>query len=107
MDIMERTHDGNDYRDFYDMPLERQQKLLDWIHDNLIKDVKLNPRHTSYSIKTFVRIGSKTDSWFSNGQMKGAMLEAGFKAGNTDDINWIFNVHEASLDWYDPHRWTV
>lgn len=103
----EQLEKDNDYRDFYKMPLERQQKLLDWIRNNLIKDIKLNPRHTSYSIKTFVNLGPDELSWFSNGEFKGAMLEAGFTYKNVDGINWIFNVHEDSLDWYDPHRCPV
>ncbi len=103
----EQLEKDNDYRDFYKMPLDRQKKLLDWIRNNLIKDIKLNPRHTSYSIKTFVDLGPDELSWFSNGEFKGAMLEAGFNYKNVDGINWIFNVHEASLDWYDSHRHPV
>ena len=97
----------NDYRDFYKLPQERQKKLLDWIDKNLMKDTKLNPRHTSYSIKTYINLGPGEPSYFSNGEMKGAMLEAGFTPGHTWDINWIFNVHEDSLDWYDPYRHSV
>lgn len=108
MDTIIRTTDGNDYRDFYDLPQERQQKLLDWIHSNLKKSPKLNPYRTSYGLKSFVCINnSVAESYFTNGQMKGGMIEAGFIAGNTDDINWIFNVDESSLDWYNPHMWRV
>lgn len=103
----EQLEKENDYHDFYKLPSDRQEKLLKWIRENLIKDVKLNPRHTSYSIKTFVDLGPGESSWFSNGEFKGAMLEAGFMYKAIDCVDWIFNVHEKSLDWYDPHRHSV
>ena len=103
MDIPE----GNDYRDFYKLPPERQQKLLDWIYANLRKSPRLNHRHTSYNIKSFVNLGPGESSYFTNGEMKGAMLEAGFRAGDTNLRNWIFNITEDSLPWYDPNRYSV
>ena len=103
----EQLEKDNDYHDFYKMPPDRQKKLLAWIDDNLMKDTKFNSRHTSYSIKTFVNLGAGENSYFTNGEFKGAMLEAGFSYKNVDGINWIFNVHEDSLDWYDPYRCPV
>ena len=104
MYTMAQVKKDNDYRHFYELPKDRQEKLLKWIRENLIKDTKFNHRHTSYSIKTFVDLGSDESSWFSNGEFKGAMLEAGFKYKAIDCADWIFNVHEASLDWYNPNR---
>lgn len=103
----EQMDAGSDYRDFYKLPPERQKKLLDWVNANLKKAPKINPRHTSYNIKSFVNLGPGENSYFTNGEMKGAMIEAGFEAGDLADRNWTFNVTEDSLPWYDPNRYSV
>lgn len=88
--------EGNDERDFYKMSPERQEILLDWIHTHLYPISTINYSHDSAAIRGLIHLGSPAESYFSNGEFKGAMLEAGFKVANRKAWNWHFNVSENS-----------
>lgn len=70
--------------------------FLEWIDRNLRPIVTFNARHTSYGLKHLVTFESDKDSYFTNGEFKGAMLQAGYKVRNKKTQNWVFNVSEQS-----------
>ena len=85
----------HDYPDnFEKLPGERQEQLLKWIDDNLLSRKTFNIRHTSYGLKHSVKLAG--DSYFDNGQFKGAMLKAGYKVKDATSLNWVFNVSDKS-----------
>lgn len=87
----------HDYPEVFDaLPVERQQKLLNWIAENLQPIQGFNSRHTSYGLKHCVEFDDGADSYFTNGEFKGAMLKAGYKVRNESALNWVFNVSERS-----------
>ena len=92
----EQWLEGNDPNDFYDLPPERQEELLDWIRTHLYPIHTINYAHDSSVIRGLIDLGSKEKSYFSNGQFKGAMLEAGFRPSSYKTLNWYFNVSENS-----------
>ncbi len=87
---------GNDERDFYEFSPERQDILLDWIRTHLYPIETINYNHDSAQIRGLIDLGSPMESYFSNGEFKGAMLEAGFKVANRKAWNWYFNISENS-----------
>ena len=80
---------------FYELPEKRQKFLLNWISENLRPIKTINTRHTSYGIKHWIEEEYECE-YFTNGEFKGAMLESGYKSGNTNSINWHFNISERS-----------
>ncbi len=82
--------------EFKQLPMERQAALLDWIEFNLIPIQSYNEKHTSYGIKHLIHLEEHENSYFTNGEFKGAMLEAGYRVKNMNSQNWIFNVSEKS-----------
>lgn len=87
---------GNDERDFYELSPERQEVLLNWIRAHLYPISTINYDHDSSVIRGLINLGPGEDSYFSNGQFKGAMLEAGFRCSSRKAWNWHFNVSENS-----------
>lgn len=86
----------HDYpEDFDKLPVERQNQLLFWISENLIPRKTFNTGYTSYGIKHLVKIPDH-DSYFTNGQFKGAMLKSGYQVKDKSDLNWVFNVSQKS-----------
>lgn len=87
----------HDYPEEFDaLPKERQALLLDWIDANLIKIQSYNTRHTSYGLKHLVHLKNCDNSYFTNGQFKGAMLKSGFSVKDPNALNWVFNVSQRS-----------
>lgn len=80
---------------FDELPKEQQDFLLKWIANNLRPIQTINKRHTSYNIKHWIE-EEYTDVYYSNGEFKGAMLEAGYKTNDPDTLNWCFNISELS-----------
>lgn len=76
---------------------ERQDHVLTWINKYLIKSNNKNNRHTSYGLKHIYDACYPEDRYLTNGEFKGAMLKAGFKAYETNNINWCYNIHERSI----------
>lgn len=87
----------DDYPDKFDeLPQERQDALLDWIASNLVPIQGFNTWHTSYGLKHLVHLGDGKDSYYTNGEFKGAMLKMGYRVQNTSELNWVFNVSQRS-----------
>ncbi|WP_053983764.1 hypothetical protein [Niameybacter massiliensis] len=83
----------NDPKLFNLLSENEKEILLKWIDDNFSPIQSFLTSKTSYGLKqTFDR----THFYVCNGVFKGAMLEAGYKVKNTDDINWIFNISKKS-----------
>jgi hypothetical protein len=65
-----------------------QAALLEWIR-LAIKPAKTIAPNTSYGIKhDFEWVGF----YISNGQLKGAMLTAGYVPGDPDELSWEFRI---------------
>src|SRR5215207_1419549 len=65
-----------------------QAALLEWTR-LAIKPAKTIAPNTSYGIKhDFESVGF----YISNGQLKGAMLTAGFAPDDSDELNWEFKI---------------
>jgi hypothetical protein len=73
---------------FERMTPAEQAALLKWIR-LAIKPAKTVAPNTSYGIKhDFESVGF----YISNGQLKGAMLTAGFAPVDSDELNWEFRI---------------
>lgn len=87
----------DDYPEKFDeLPQKRQDALLGWIESNLVPIQGFNTRHTSYGLKHLVHLGNSEDSYYTNGEFKGAMLKAGYRAQNPAELNWVFNISQRS-----------
>ena len=73
---------ADDSYEFEALPTERQELLLDWIRKNLNPIQSINPK--------------SENSYFTNGEFKGAMLKAGYRTENREAVNWTFNVSQRS-----------
>ena len=83
----------NDPAEFHSLNAYKREQLLN-LCNGLEKIGKINKNHSSYGLKhLFERHGG----YITNGMFKGAMLEAGFKVDNPNDINWCFNVSNRSV----------
>lgn len=76
----------NDPMEYFRLPIEMQNKLLDWIEENLKERETYNHKYSSYKIKHLMPF------YVTNGAFKGAMSVAGFKVYDYEKRNWIFNV---------------
>lgn len=82
---------------FYDLEESEQNVLLDWC-SGLKKVGSINMNHTSYRLKHIFE-NSENGFYIKNGQLKGAMILAGFDVKNTKMLNWNFNVSEMSINY--------
>lgn len=80
---------------FQELPEERRQFLLNWIANNLKPIQRINLNHHSYEMKHWVE-DEYPEEYFTNGEFKGAMLEAGYRVKDSSAQNWQFNVSEQS-----------
>ena len=87
----------NDPMAFDSLSPEKKEAVLDWIRYNLYDRETFNPDITSYGLKhIYEQVPGSTDRYLTNGQFKGAMLACGFRAKNTNEINWVFNISARS-----------
>ena len=87
----------NDYPEsFSKLPTVRKKELLDWIGINIIPRKTFNDRHSSYGLKHLVKLAPESNSYFTNGEFKGAMLKSGYTVKDISALNWIFNVSQKS-----------
>lgn len=70
--------------------------LQDWIAENIEPRESINKGCTSYGLKHFFE-ASENGFYLKNGMFKGAMLAAGYHAGDTTLKNWHFNVSQKSV----------
>lgn len=96
-------NDINQSEHFKELNQVKKNALLEFCYSiNKIKT--FNTRHTSYGLKhVFERkyrealSGTFESSYVTNGQFKGAMLEAGFDVKDKSQLNWHFNASEKSI----------
>lgn len=72
-----------------------QRCLLTIIRLFLEHDETINHEHTSYDLKNKAEV-LMPSGYVSHGAMKGAMLYCGYKAFDTANINWNFNISAGS-----------
>lgn len=100
-------NDINQPEHFKKLNQVKQKALLEFCYSiNKIKT--FNTRHSSYGLKHLferryreVLTGTFEGSYVTNGQFKGAMLEAGFEVKDKSQLNWHFNVSEKSIKQLD------
>lgn len=80
---------------FEKMSKTQQKALLKWINENLSPRKTINTNIRSYRLKHFFE-ESEGGFYMTNGEFKGAMLIAGYKINNPNDINWYFNISAKS-----------
>lgn len=80
---------------YYLLSKSQQNKLHDWIKKNLIPyEIKTyNKHHTSTQIKHAIPF------YVTNGEFKGAMLEAGFTPKEISKRNSIYKVSKKRCDY--------
>lgn len=87
---------ADDSCEFEALPAERQELLLGWIRKNLKPIQSINPKSGSGALKHLVQLDPGENSYFTNGEFKGAMLKAGYRTENREAVNWTFNVSQRS-----------
>jgi len=89
-DVAERERQANDPAAFQRLTPEEQSALVDWIRA-VLAPAKTVFRRNSYGMKhDFAR---EPDGFYIyNGAFKGAMLAAGFRPVDRDQVNWRFRV---------------
>ena len=84
------TNKTDDPYQFYETERTLQMRLLNWCFSlNTIKTINRN--ESSYTLKHIYE-NFMYGEYITNGQMKGAMLVAGFDVAYIDSNNWKFNV---------------
>lgn len=76
-------------------PLE-QTILIAWIFNILAPSKGINSDIDSYQIKHLFN-DSLLGFYISNGQLKGAMIIAGYNSKDMNNQNWHFNIKQASI----------
>lgn len=87
---------ANQENHFESLSSEKQEKLTAWCKANFNAVKTMNTQISSYDIKeTFCQ--SEEGFYVTNGQIKGAMVNAGFETKPTKDgINARFNISKTS-----------
>jgi len=85
----------NNPTDFNKLNSEEQSRLLNWISENLTPIKSFNENHNSYGLKHYFEADAN-GFYVTNGAFKGAMLKTQYKAKDTYDINWYYNISEKS-----------
>jgi len=83
-------HQGNHPSDFDTLTEPEQTALLYWIEHAISRAKKADDR-SSYGLKhDFEREGF----YITNGQFKGAMLQAGYSPKDANELNWTFPIRK-------------
>jgi hypothetical protein len=92
-EVAERERQANDPAAFQRLTPEEQSALVDWIRA-VLAPAKTVFRRNSYGMKhDFAR---EPDGFYIyNGAFKGAMLAAGFRPVDKEEVNWRFRVKPA------------
>ncbi len=77
-----------------DLSPDELPKILSWIRENLTPSEDVCHDKGSYNLKHDLE--NDIGIYMTNNQFKDAMLLCGFKAYNTDDINWKFYISPES-----------
>lgn len=90
--------------EFLRLPEEQQYALVEWIVGRFVpRSGKANPKSDSYALKHIFE-ANKKGFYVTNGQFKGAMLQAGFVPSNPKAKNWTFPLGPAFRCPYELTR---
>lgn len=76
---------------------EVQQKVFDWINENIMPRKTPNRRHSSYGLKHYLE--HDTGIYLTNNAFKDAMLLCGFNPVDETEQNWEFCISEKPISW--------
>ena len=85
-----RVHTVNDDHHLYELPLETQNIILDWVFWNFYPAQKIYPHLTSDDLKEVLY--KRTQIHLHNNQFKEAMLINGFWPRDPSELNWVFHI---------------
>lgn len=87
----------NSPRRFLDLSNKKKDALVNWCIENFTHIKSFNNNHTSYNFKHWAEDTlPEMDGYVSNGEMKGAMIVAGFYPKDPENINCHYKVSEKS-----------
>ena len=89
-----RVHTVNDDHHLYELPLETQNIILDWVFWNFYPAQKFYPHLTSDDLKEVLY--KRTQIHLHNNQFKEAMLINGFWPRDPSELNWVFHIQASS-----------
>ena len=85
-----RAYTAGDTQLYTDLPIEKQEALINWIRKNIHACKNTNYKYSSYALKecaeTFIHY------YISNNQFKDAMLFCGFYPVNPMGLNWYYKM---------------
>lgn len=84
----------DDKHHLYELPLEIQNIILDWVFWNYFPAQKLYRYKGSQQLKHV--LGKRTQLYISNNQFKEAMLMNGFWPRDPSEVNWVFYIQAGS-----------
>jgi hypothetical protein len=85
-----RFHEPDSPKEFDLLPLLKRELLLRWIDLVLYPAATVWRDATSYGLKHAAE--DDLGFYISNGEFKGAMLEAGYESADAWEQNWMFRV---------------
>ena len=86
----------------YDQLSKEMKGLLSWWINEYIQPIKtVNHQQSSYSLKHLAE--NVLDHYVSNGQLKMAMLYAGYKPIDPKELNWHFRICKVDLQKSNSH----
>lgn len=93
-----RQLEYGDPKDFYELDIEKQTILLNWILRFFeSRKTRMNKDTTIFSL--CLLFGYFPESFLvTTGVMKGAFIVAGFWCDNVDKVEWEFNVSQESVN---------
>ncbi|SPF35261.1 hypothetical protein SBF1_1470011 [Candidatus Desulfosporosinus infrequens] len=87
----------------YDQLSKEMKGLLSWWINEYIRPIKtVNHQQSSYSLKHLAE--NVLDHYVSNGQLKMAMLYAGYKPVDAKELNWHFRIRKVDLQKSNSQR---
>lgn len=76
---------------------EVQQKVFDWIKENIVPRKTPNDRHSSYGLKHYLE--HDIGIYLTNNEFKDAMMLCGFKPVDETELNWEYCISEKPISW--------
>ena len=89
-----RVHTVNDDHHLYELPLETQNIILDWVFWNFYPAQKIYPHLTSDDLKEVLY--KRTQIHLYNNQFKEAILINRFWPRDPSELNWVFHIQASS-----------
>ncbi|GAB2553475.1 hypothetical protein [Gracilibacillus alcaliphilus] len=81
---------------YEELTVEQQRILQDWIYVNFETSERFHLINASNNLKNLFE-NSPEGFYITNGQFKGAMINAGYKVKDETERNWCFNVSKRSV----------